>query len=850
MANKSILKRGFKAKAEKLAIEHRKELGLHPWEFLCAFKLAEYLKIKVYDILEFVTSTEEINMLSGKNGKNCEWSALTMITQTGNQIIIHNSFHSEARQQSNLMHELAHIICKHKRVKTDYDTLIAAIRAVVNDTGYVNFVSDEFSMESFMVNNLFTYYDADNTTRDTILVNYDPMFFAELDAGIASDIEALFMDEEVFNACLDSDIAFVVEKIVMNTGSTLDQVYKYFLDDDCDRFLQALQTVNSSIISGMYASLFPGGPPPAWISGSPTIDDMRAILCGYATHADMADWLESYTGWNNDIISAILNEYSSTEIHDAISGSVGFGVLRSPLLYHTHILRYLYAISSTNFHTIVDAANKSTLLNMVKTNDPHGLIYWGMQGNMYEVKNILKANYTINSFMMKFTAYYGQTISDAVMAYLDSATAGLREYLKLSELDIYGSKRVGLLRADTTIVRMDYRGSVNVATATVTLTEVFNPVITLGLPNHFYKWELGKTSYELTNHLGNVLTTVSDRKVAHSSNTTTIDYYLADVRSANDYFAYGGGMKGRVWSFNNYRYSINGQEKESELNEDFTTAEYWEYDSRSGRRWNLDCVPTPDKSLYLVFDGNPIMNVDQNGDIFKIGTTDDKAKSDIQSLAKNNKNKDYIKFNDNGEVTLDFGKQKSDKEITRILKKDPGLALIKDLSTAKDAQGKDLNFFYGTEGSTGIGLENPEMQEKVPNYYSNISSMDNKELNIDKDGGYDPRSFILNASTQQYSVSSGFGFKPLDNYDGKVFIGRGIFKAYGLEKYGTRDKEGKYSVETRETLLTVNRAPIIYHELRESLLRTVNGNCYDEAHSKAGGNSGLSRFYPEIKNKK
>ena len=40
----------------------------------------------------------------------------------------------------------------------------------------------------------------------------------------------------------------------------------------------------------------------------------------------------------------------------------------------------------------------------------------------------------------------------------------------------------------------------------------------------------------------------------------------------------------------NYRYSINGQEKESELNENITTAEFWEYDSRIVRRWNVDPV--------------------------------------------------------------------------------------------------------------------------------------------------------------------------------------------------------------------------------------------------------------------
>jgi len=63
-----------------------------------------------------------------------------------------------------------------------------------------------------------------------------------------------------------------------------------------------------------------------------------------------------------------------------------------------------------------------------------------------------------------------------------------------------------------------------------------------------------------------------------------------------------------------YRYSINGQEKETELNENITTALYWEYDSRIGRRWNVD--PKPDISLspYSTFRNSPFINIDALGD--------------------------------------------------------------------------------------------------------------------------------------------------------------------------------------------------------------------------------------------
>lgn len=120
MASKITLKRGFKANAERLAKEYREKLNIHPCGPLCAFKLAEHLLIKVYKATDFVTSPEHINLLAGSNGYECEWSALTMVTEAGNRIIIHNNYNSEARQQSDMMHELAHIICKHEHAEQEH----------------------------------------------------------------------------------------------------------------------------------------------------------------------------------------------------------------------------------------------------------------------------------------------------------------------------------------------------------------------------------------------------------------------------------------------------------------------------------------------------------------------------------------------------------------------------------------------------------------------------------------------------------------------------------------------------------------------------------------------------------
>jgi hypothetical protein len=65
-----------------------------------------------------------------------------------------------------------------------------------------------------------------------------------------------------------------------------------------------------------------------------------------------------------------------------------------------------------------------------------------------------------------------------------------------------------------------------------------------------------------------------------------------------------------------YRFGYNGQEKVDEIAGagNHTTALFWEYDTRLGRRWNLDPVPQIAISDYAVNRSNPIYNNDPDGD--------------------------------------------------------------------------------------------------------------------------------------------------------------------------------------------------------------------------------------------
>ena len=65
-----------------------------------------------------------------------------------------------------------------------------------------------------------------------------------------------------------------------------------------------------------------------------------------------------------------------------------------------------------------------------------------------------------------------------------------------------------------------------------------------------------------------------------------------------------------------HRYGFNGQEKDGEIVSEgtHTSAQFWMYDTRLGRRWELDPVFNHSASNYSVLNCNPINYIDPKGD--------------------------------------------------------------------------------------------------------------------------------------------------------------------------------------------------------------------------------------------
>lgn len=108
------MKHGFKTWAEKKSLELRADLGLKEHDHLCAFALSLYLKIPVYtpsDLISFGLMEASVATLLGTGSPH--WSAAMLPISFTEQWIIHNPNHSAQRQQSNIMHEIGHVLCNH-----------------------------------------------------------------------------------------------------------------------------------------------------------------------------------------------------------------------------------------------------------------------------------------------------------------------------------------------------------------------------------------------------------------------------------------------------------------------------------------------------------------------------------------------------------------------------------------------------------------------------------------------------------------------------------------------------------------------------------------------------------------
>ncbi|WP_146616255.1 RHS repeat domain-containing protein [Chitinophaga dinghuensis] len=174
----------------------------------------------------------------------------------------------------------------------------------------------------------------------------------------------------------------------------------------------------------------------------------------------------------------------------------------------------------------------------------------------------------------------------------------------LTETHLYGVSRIGMMM-DT--IKMD--------------TIVTSPFIKAGITNGIFPIFIrGNKFFELSNHLGNVMAVVSDRRRSISTDGTSIDHYEPVVTSAHDYYPFGALMPGRGGNWEDSvpnRYGFNGKENDNEVKGEGNQQDYGMriYDPRLGRFLSVDPLTQmyPFYTPYQFASNTPVLSIDIDG---------------------------------------------------------------------------------------------------------------------------------------------------------------------------------------------------------------------------------------------
>ncbi|WP_276482877.1 RHS repeat protein [Paraflavitalea pollutisoli] len=226
-------------------------------------------------------------------------------------------------------------------------------------------------------------------------------------------------------------------------------------------------------------------------------------------------------------------------------------------------------------------------------------------------------------YQLNFTWYVRDAQGNLLTTYSttsrDTTTKDSLSRLLLQQEDIhlYGSSRLGMFRPDSRNIDDTTSNSKGPG---------------LLFPYYGTVHYRGAKQYELANHLGNVLTTISDRRIHVYSGATLpadptiplVAYYEAEKLAAYDYYPFG--MVARMNdNSGKYRFGFNGKENDNEVKGGIGSQQdygFRVYDPRIGKFLSVDPLTKsyPELTPYQFASNSPIAGVDLDGLEFSLKT--------------------------------------------------------------------------------------------------------------------------------------------------------------------------------------------------------------------------------------
>ncbi|MFD0794732.1 RHS repeat-associated core domain-containing protein [Mucilaginibacter litoreus] len=255
--------------------------------------------------------------------------------------------------------------------------------------------------------------------------------------------------------------------------------------------------------------------------------------------------------------------------------------------------------SSGNYgYDVIGNLSKSTTEKLTSIN-------WSVYGKILSISKATgNISYTydasgnrVSKTLSGTTTWYVRDAQGNTIAVYDNA-GGTQNW---REQHLYGSSRLGM-----------WTPNLNTGTGNTS-----NPVSEYGIT--------GRKYYELSNHLGNVIATISDKRLQTGSGMPVA--YLPDIINAQDYYSFGMIQPTRQFTATaaaKYRYGFNGKENDNEVKLDANgnqiagaQQDYGMriYDPRAGRFLSVDPISPqyPELTPYQFASNTPIQAIDQDG---------------------------------------------------------------------------------------------------------------------------------------------------------------------------------------------------------------------------------------------
>jgi RHS repeat-associated protein len=319
-------------------------------------------------------------------------------------------------------------------------------------------------------------------------------------------------------------------------------------------------------------------------------------------------------------------------------GSVNFTCVQTSYSDWLNMLAYRDPISLMNLlithaQGTSETQRKTWIVNWLMENDPYQFLYTITLMNPSAIAAAQTANAPLyaasagapdmQQYFEQIKQSYGNSFYDQMFNHFASSSNLYVDSLKINEFHIYGSSRLGIYESNEVMAwrsAFDANNDNQLSETEYSSYSANNSGFMFANLSGFR----GKIRYEMSNHLGNVLAVVSDKKLAVCSNGTFVSY-AAEVISATDYSPFGAPLAGRTWQASEYRFGFNSMEKDDETYGCGNAYDFGAriYDPRLGRWLSVDPLQQkyPDYTPYNYSLNSPLKYGDPDGNWVEVKTT-------------------------------------------------------------------------------------------------------------------------------------------------------------------------------------------------------------------------------------